>query len=173
MIMVQKIFMSYRKLFFNGTFMPVLAVLFPLNLNAQDSSAVKKNYAAEPVWIKMIDDKNVNYYEAMKAYNEYWKYHPKPSGEEEEEMGEKDKSFRERERETKREIKKDSRKQQSAEELKKKSEENLMKYHVKRFEQWAREVKPFVQDDGRILSDKERMEIWKKQQEETKQQQKK
>jgi hypothetical protein len=55
----------------------------------------------------MMDDTTVNYYEAIKAYNEYWKNHVKPAGEEEE-MAEGDKDAKERE--VKREIRKDRKK---------------------------------------------------------------
>ncbi len=129
------------------------------------------DYSSNPVWIKMIDDSTANYYVVMKAYNEYWKTHVKPSGEEEE-MAEGEKDSKERARETRREIKKDRKKTVTEEDLKKQNENNLIKYHVKRFEQWTRDVKPFVQEDGRILTNHERMEIWNKQQEEMKQQQK-
>lgn len=124
-----------------------------------------------PSWIKMIDDPNVNYYDAVKTYDEYWKTHIKPADEEEEmESGNED--FKEREREVKKEIKKEKDRVFTEEELKSMNENNLMKYQVKRFEQWKREVMPFVQEDGRILSDKERMEIWEKQQEEIRNQKK-
>ncbi len=123
------------------------------------------DYTKDPVWIKMIDDPAVNYYEALKAYSEYWKYHVKPAGEEEE-MAEGEKDSKEREREVRREVRKDKKKVFTEEDRKKQNENVVMKYQVKRFEQWAREMKPFVQEDGRILSDKERMEIWNRQQEE-------
>ena len=135
------------------------------------ATRAQTDYATNPVWIKMIDDSTTNYYEAIKAYNEYWKHHVKPAGEEVE-MAEGEKDAGERAREVKREIKEDSKRVLSEEDIKKMNENNMMKYHVKRFEQWAREVKPFVQEDGRILTEHERMEIWNRQQEEIKQQQK-
>jgi hypothetical protein len=143
----------------------VFVLFFRSDANAQ------ADYATNPVWIKMMDDSTTNYYEAIKAYNEYWKNHVKPAGEEGE-MAEGEKDAGERAREAKREMKKDRKRVLSEDDLKKMNENNLMKYQVKRFEQWAREVKPFVQEDGRILSQHERMEIWNKQQEEIKQQQK-
>jgi hypothetical protein len=127
------------------------------------------DYANNPVWIKMMDDSTTNYYEAQKAFDEYWKHHVKPAGEEEE-MAEGEKNSNEREREVRREIKKDWKKTVTEEDLKRQNENVQMKYQVKRFEQWTREVKPFVQEDGRILTSGERMEIWNKQQEEIKKQ---
>ncbi len=128
-------------------------------------------YSDNPLWIKMMDDPKTNYYEAVKAYEEYWKNHIKPAGEEEE-MAEGEKSAGERKRESKRDEKKGAKIILTTEELKIKNEEETMKYQVKRFEQWMREVKPFVQEDGRILSDQERMDIWNKQQEEIRNQKK-
>ena len=136
-----------------------LSLFFTQSLFAQTSDHTNDL----PNWVAMIDDPNVNYYNALKTYDEYWKTHIKPNNEEEEMAAEKE-GFREHEREVKKEIKKDSNRVFTEEEIKQMNESNLMKYHVKRFEQWKREVKPFVQEDGRVLSDKERMEIWEKQQ---------
>lgn len=157
---------------FKCLLLPVaLFILFLSNVHAQDKSIQSKDYSTEPVWIKMMDDQNVNYFEARKAFDEYWKHHVKPAGEEEE-MSEGQKDSREIEKEKRKNIAKDKKKKVSEEDLKKMNENIVMKYQVKRFEQWTREVKPYVQDDGRILNDLERMEIWKKQQEEMKKQQK-
>jgi hypothetical protein len=43
-----------------------------------------------------------------------------------------------------------------------------MKYECKRFDNWKREVKKFVQEDGHILSYDQKLEIWNRQQEEIK-----
>jgi hypothetical protein len=54
----------------------------------------------------------------------------------------------------------------------KRQEYDQLKYQCKRFENWRQEVLPFVQEDGRILTQEERIAIWKQQQEEIKQQKK-
>lgn len=110
------------------------------------------NWRTDATWVKMIDDPNVNYYEAIKTYNEYWKTHTKPV-EQEDNKAELDKSG---EKPTARPV-------PTREE---KIYEDEMTYQVKRFETWMREEKPFVQENGRILTQQERNEIWKKQQEE-------
>jgi hypothetical protein len=125
--------------------LPLLAVTYCM---AQQKNA---NWREEAVWIKMIDDPNVNYYEAIKAYNEYWKTHKKPV-EQEDDKAELDKSG---EKPTARPV-------PTREE---KIYEDEMTYQIKRFETWVREEKPFVQENGRILTQQERIEIWKKQQE--------
>ena len=55
------------------TIFPTFLVLF---FGIQLSSAqnnLNSNYSKNPEWIQMMDNPNVNYYEAVKAYNEYWK----------------------------------------------------------------------------------------------------
>ncbi len=156
--------MTYINLFSNRFFLPVFVIclLICSGLRAQSDSPDYKN---NPVWIKMIDDPHVNYYEAIKAFEMYWKDRVMPDNEEEE-MAEGNNNFKEVEREIKKEKKVDRKRILTDEELKKKNDDQQMKYQLKRFAQWKREVKPFVQEDGHILSDDERMEIWKKQQQE-------
>ena len=162
--------MTYINLFSNRFFLPVFVIclLICSGLRAQSDIPDYKN---NPVWIKMMDDPYVNYYEAIKAFEMYWQGREKPA-DEEEEMAEGKDNFKEMEREIKKEKKKDSKIVLTDEELKKKNDEQEMRYQLKRFKQWKREVKPFVQEDGHILSDEERMEIWKKQQQEIQNQQK-
>jgi hypothetical protein len=74
--------------------------------------------------------------------------------------------FKEHQKEVRKEQKREKDKVFTPEEIKAREEYEQMKYHVKRFERWKKDVLPFVQEDGRILTDEERMEIWKKQQEE-------
>ena len=100
----------------------------------------------------MMDDPNVNYYEAIKIYNDYWKTHPKPDDPEDRLSQPLDNQDSETDKP-----------QLSKEEKKFEAE---MIYQTKRFENWMREEKPFVQEDGRILTQQERIAIWKKQQEE-------
>jgi hypothetical protein len=115
-----------------------------------------------PAWVSMIDNPEVNYFEAVKAFDLYWSDKQRP----EEEFEEKDATGKE---EKEREKSEAMRAQMTIEQ---REEYNLMKYHYKRFENWAREVKPFVQEDGRILSVQERIDIWHKQQEEISRQKK-
>ncbi len=149
------------------------------------SSAQNVDYKNNPEWIKMIDNPNANYYEAIKAYDTYWQYHEKPNNEEEEmernaanapseKMTEKQKEERDeflREREE--ELKKDQDKKLSEKEMKELAWKQEMTYQCKRFENWIREVKPFVQNDGSILSQEERMKIYNDQIEEQRRQDKK
>lgn len=127
-----------------------------------------------PDWVVLMDDPSANYFTALESYNAYWKSHLKP-GDEEEEMGNpvssKGKSARElRREEREREREESHKKKLSGSEL---EQTEYLKYQCKRFENWALEVKPWVQEDGHILSYEERTAIWKKQQEERQQQENK
>ena len=127
-----------------------------------------------PGWVKLMEDPSANYFEALKSYDQYWKTHARPAGEEDEmEMnqntkGKSAKDLRKEERERERE---------QAQKKKLKGSEleiaEYLKYQSKRFENWALEVKPWVQENGHILTDVERADIWRKQQEELKKQESK
>ena len=141
-----------------------IAVFCCNHVSAQKKSAQTSetltiaDYSKEPVWIKMIDDPNTNYYEAIKAFDMYWKDRIKPIKEEDilnEKLNEKE------EREYKI-LEKQLATMTPAE----KNEYDLMVYQCKRFSNWKRESLPYVQEDGRILTIEERQQIYYKQQEE-------
>ncbi len=110
-----------------------------------------KYYKKNPVWIDMIKDPNVNYFEAVKAYDLFWKDKRKPV---EEDMilnqskgdndSEKDKA--------------------SKKALREKRREKLLNekygFECKKFEHWKMQVKPYVQADGSILSKEEQLKLW-------------
>jgi hypothetical protein len=110
-----------------------------IGLQAQSTST---DYAATPAWIGMIDNPAANYYEAIKAYDTYWQHHAK----------------RRREEKKERAMTRMTTPQREA--------YMQMKYQCKRFDTWIREEKPYVQEDGHILSQQERAAIWQQQQEE-------
>lgn len=124
---------------------------------------------AANIWIQMIDNPNTNYYVAIKAYDTYWQDKEKP--EEEEDMINEESSSKEASKEKKKEEKEREKKLQKMSPEQRRQLDEL-KYQCKRFENWKREVFPFVQEDGRILTMEERLDIWKKQQEELNQQKK-
>jgi ribosome-binding ATPase YchF (GTP1/OBG family) len=154
----------------------VVALLVSAGTHGQSTGSEQPHPASiqTPKWVLMMDDPNANYYEALKAYEEYWKTHPMPMEEEEEmegalpEKGVSEKEMKREEREREREL--ERRKKLRGADL---EVAEYLKYQNKRFKNWAREVKPWVQEDGRILTDEERTAIWKKQQEELRQQESK
>ncbi|HKR05383.1 MAG TPA: hypothetical protein VJY62_12180 [Bacteroidia bacterium] len=128
------------------TFLLLIAIsTFSFSQNSKSS----KDYTKHPYWIEMMDDSTVNYFEAVKAYDEFWANRKKPR-EEDEIIGEKrkkslwDRIF-------------------STREEKQEAEANKYKFLCKKFEHWKFVVQPYVQPDGRILSTDEQLELWKKQ----------
>jgi hypothetical protein len=126
-----------------------LVLLFGLLFCSEIAYAQKSNtkiYAKRPVWIGMMND-STNYFEALKAFETYWKFHPKPK-EEDEIIGEH------------RKKEKLGRKEERAEE--KQEESNKLTFQYKRFKWWQMKVEPWVQEDGSILSKEKQQEIEKK-----------
>ena len=150
--------------------------------NAQ--AAKSSDYQNHPAWVDMMSDPNVNYYVAVNTYNDFWKGKQKPNDEAEtmelqSERNHKDKmteqekkKFEKEERERKHEKELDSKKQLTEEDMKQLEWKREMTYQCKRFEDWMRTVKPFVQNDGRILTEEERMKIYDQRQQELKKEKK-
>ena len=112
------------------------------------AAKVKSDYEKYPYWINMMRDPAVNYFDALEAYEAFWRNQEKPVLEEEELMGSgADKANEHRQKLNKRELREQQELQQYA-------------YDVKYFEHWKRSVEPYVQSDGRILSSDERLQIW-------------
>lgn len=100
----------------------------------------------------MIKDPNVNYFEAVKAYDLFWQGKLKPIDEDDilgQEKSAEEKSV------SRREIRE-----------RKKEQEMRRKYGLdcKKFEHWKLMVKPYVQEDGHILTRDEQLKLWEAQQ---------
>jgi len=113
------------------------------------------DFKTKPVWIIMMDDSTVNYYQAVKAFDMYWAGRIKPDGDADK-LNEKD--SRKEEKERKRNEKKLA-KMTAAE----RNEFDRVNYQYKRFMNWMFEVKPYVQANGRILTRQQRLDIRNKQ----------
>jgi len=136
---------------FAPKFLLILMLLIPLSTISfsQNVKPNSKDYSKYPYWIEMMDDSTVNYFEAVKAYDEFWLKRKKPK-EEDEIIGEKrKKSLWERIFATREE--------------KDEAEAAQYRFDCKKFEHWKFVVQPYVQPDGRILSAEEQMELWKQQ----------
>lgn len=115
--------------------------------NAQSKKYTDKDFAVSPVWITMIQDTAVNFFEAERAFNVYFQNHEKPEGEQED-IGEqpqnsKDAVF----------VSHD-----------KSADYYKMRFEVKKYERWRQKMLPFVQTDGTILSPAQRLLIWESKQ---------
>jgi hypothetical protein len=106
-----------------------------------------------PDWVKAMADPNANYYNAIKEYEAFWKAHEKPADEEH--------SMNKGTEEVKEHIKKLSKR-----EIRHQREMDYYRYQCKRFENWQRENKAYVQPDGHILSADERLKQWQQSQKE-------
>ena len=131
----------------------VIVLLFHLSFNVTAQSSNKPKSLAIPDWVKAIDDPNANYYTAIKEYEAFWKTHEKPADEEE--------LMNKGSEKVKEHLKKLSKK-----EVRHQRELDYYRYQCKRFENWERENKAWVQPDGHILSADERLKLWQQSQKE-------
>ncbi|MEI6312675.1 MAG: hypothetical protein WCP57_10485 [Bacteroidota bacterium] len=111
-----------------------------------NNNQAAKKYQKFPHWILMMEDPKVNYFEAQKAFDLFWKNRKKPIEEKEilgtiaEESITDDKALTRR--------------------LKKlpESSRNLT-FQYKKFMYWSEMIKPYVQEDGSILSEEQIQQI--------------
>jgi hypothetical protein len=122
-------------------------------------------FKKEPLWIQMMDDPKANYYETIKAFRMYWKDRVLPKEPFETEGAE---SF---EREVGLINDKESEKEREREEKKRlKQNRKGVDYsaEVRAFKGWIQGVKPWVREDGSIVTEQERQAMIDKQQNELK-----
>lgn len=133
----------------------LLMVCIFYSANAQEKKTnPRSDDKTNPNWISMMQDPQVNYYDAVKAFESYWEGKIEP--EEEEELINEGK-ITTTEADSLRTVRASWTQIQ-------RNEYEYIKYQFKRFKDWKRTVFPFVQSDGRILSEQERLEIFQKQQ---------
>lgn len=142
----------------------ILLMFFSVKIQAQDKPR-KINYEKEPAWITMMDDPKANYYETIKAFKKYYRERPLP--EEPKELAEGD-SFEKEigleeengKKKSKRELKREARR----------ANPNEPNYagEVRAFRAWFYSIKPWVREDGSIVSQAEQQAIIEKQQAELK-----
>ena len=132
-----------KKIFLSG-----VAILATFSIYAQTYS---DNYLrTHPVWIQMMDNKNVNYYDAQKAFELFWEGRELPV--EEHELLNADN----KEKEKKNFIsKKRKNKGQAAIDY---------AFEYKRFKNWLIKNESLIKNDGTLLKPDERIEQWKAQQ---------
>jgi hypothetical protein len=97
-----------------------------------------KLMSRNPDGFKMMNDPHVNYYEAVREFNEFWKDKEKPL-EEKEIFNAKEKT---------KSVRKVS------------PEIQQLSFEYKKFLHWKRKVEPFVKEDGSIPSSEEMLKIW-------------
>ena len=119
------------------------------NASRKAGTAGKAPPGSNTAWIQMMDDPKVNYFAAVKVFEEYWKDKPRPTTEHELFSAED----------------KDAALRNSSYSNSRNPEDPAVKYRFeyKKFLHWKEEVAPYVQPDGRILSPEERIQIWQQQ----------
>lgn len=101
-----------------------------------------------PYWIDMMNDSNVNYYDAVAAFDKYWENRVKPT----EEDGEAEDIFD---------------KQKSEEEIAEEESRTVeYVYEYKQFLHWKQINKNLVKPDGTLFTNEEILEHWEKQKKE-------
>lgn len=156
---------------FSKIFLILALFLCGISVQAQTDSKYRKS----AVWIDMMEDPNVNYYEAIKAFNAYFERHKMPRIEEEE-MGKegyaypslKSKEEEARERQEEKEIEAANAGHFFLKKNYEGMERSAMAMQVRKFKQWVQTEQSWVQADGRILSQAERQAIIDRQQAELK-----
>lgn len=152
----------------------LVVLLFGNTLSKAQESKTKynsKQYKKQPIWIDMMNDPNANYYETIKAFREYWKKRSLPKEPFESEKMEtferevgllkEGESEKEREREEEKRLKR------------RKSSELSYAAEVRAFKGWMQNVKPWLREDGSIITPEEQQKIIEKQNQELKEIEKK
>lgn len=134
-----KTFTSFRHLAL------IMLGLFFCQLSTAQKTKMK---SPEPSWIAMMDDPNVNYYVAVKAFDSYWKNKEKPV-----EEGELFESAED--------IAKEKEMMDKAIKMGKNDPALIYAFEYKRFLIWKNKVEPFVKPDGRIKNMDEVIADWK------------
>lgn len=140
--------------FANQLFLIFLFISLPyFGFCQKEKELTEEQLSSYPHWIKMMDDPNTNYFKALDAFEAYWEKRVEP--EEESELITEGKLTREQA---------DSMQQSRATWTQAQLNEYMrMKYQFKRFKDWKRSMFPYVQADGRILSEEERMQLYNQQ----------
>ena len=142
----------------------ILLIFITAGATSQTTSLVKEAND-QPLWVQMMNDENANYYETVNAFNSYFKTHALPDQEVEEELMGRDEEAKVA---YEQKMKRENKEILTAEQRKILVEREQLSYQVKRYRNWMKEVKPYVQENGHILTAEERMAIWKQQQDEIK-----
>lgn len=117
-----------------------------------------REWSRTPVWISMMDDPNANYFEVVAAYEAFWKNREMPV--EEDQILRMPREKRDHEY-TKRELRRRARQERQMEKEEQEAAviRHLYAFDVKRYKHWKLSVEPYVQDDGRILSKEQQLEL--------------
>lgn len=137
---------------FRAALLLMLCIFGSVSLVAQVSKKAP-DYSKHPYWITMMDDPKANYFETVRAFDEFWASRSLPH-EEDEIIGQS------RDAEGKGNLL--ARWFRSKEE-RREEESKAYAFQVKKYRHWKLTVAPYVQPDGSILGAEERLKIWREQ----------
>lgn len=135
-------------------FISMLTLLIISSDLISQTTSKRINYSKHPYWIEMMNDPKANYFETIKAYEQFWQNKKIPL-EEDDIIGQ-----------TKKEPTKNNFLSKWFKSKEEREEEEIKKYSfdIKKFKHWKLKVTPFVQEDGTILDADERLKLWQNQQ---------
>lgn len=135
-------------------FISMLTLLIISSDLISQTTSKRINYSKHPYWIEMMNDPKANYFETVKAYEQFWQNKKIPL-EEDDIIGQ-----------TKKEPTKNNFLSKWFKSKEEREEEEIKKYSfdIKKFKHWKLKVTPFVQEDGTILDADERLKLWQNQQ---------
>ena len=131
-------------------FISMLTLLMISSDLISQTTSKRINYSKHPYWIEMMNDPKANYFETVKAYEQFWQNKKIPL-EEDDIIGQ-----------TKKEPTKNNFLSKWFKSKEEREEEEIKKYsfEIKKFKHWKLKVTPFVQEDGTILDADERLKLW-------------
>jgi hypothetical protein len=135
-------------------FISMLTLLIISSDLISQTTSKRINYSKHPYWIEMMNDPKANYFETLKAFEQFWQNKKLPL-EEDDIIGQ-----------TKKEPTKNNFLSKWFKSKEEREEEEIKKYSfdIKKFKHWKLKVTPFVQEDGTILDADERLKLWQNQQ---------
>lgn len=128
-------------------------------VHVQTDSSKFAAYRAAPLWKDMLDDQNANYFEVQKAYELFWEGKEAPE-DEDAVIGEN-------------RIKNNiANRVFNGKELKEQKERDALSFDCKKYHWWLIKNEPYVRDDGSIMLPEQRLELWRKHNQELSEQKK-
>ncbi|WP_028980819.1 hypothetical protein [Sporocytophaga myxococcoides] len=115
----------------------------------RDQKKKLKEYKKHPVWVDMLKDQSqLNYYETVTAFETFWEERPEPK---EKELEKEKKGKKEKKRSLLKRLFKSDKK------LKRESDRLVVEW--KAYQHWMKDVQPFIQPDGKILTREQQLQI--------------
>lgn len=136
----------------------LLLICVATTKKTQAQSGTAKDYTKYPYWKDMINDPNTNYFEVQKAFNLFWEGKEMPL--------EEDDIMNEKEEKLKNNFVNRVFKSKELKEQQEQMELEALAFDIKKYRRWLIQTEPYIHDDGSIMSDEEKLALWRKHYEE-------